>query len=1520
MSLLPKRGLSYTRTGDLAFVDERSICYPFGSRTCTHNLNPDEGGGDGVFLGDIAAVSATDSQSCHCFYTITAIATSWREGIVGLATAGIVSPSIVLYSYPDRKERGRLDGHCLFYNGIAFSRGSDRIVGFGNHSSSEIIVWAVTKEESSSVGGGRECNLWGQKLVSTSLRGNINFCDFNPTNENHILTGGKSGLVMWNTVDLEDEWHITRKQIALMEDSAVVSYHPLKEYTKRPFTCHAWGKNGMLWVGLRNGEIQCFNSKDGGSTDQRQPLHISYLGGHSTPTGLIYTRDHLIVVTEEGNVYWYSLPSECEPTSLVFSVALEGANNQRYRVSKVVCSPIFDQFVVGTKNGVLLSLPLEHSRHKKGGVVNATELTACHVGVVLCCIGFHSFHLSVYGGFNAPLNIIATGGEDGCIWLRTVEHGKPCGLRQFLQEENNPTCCAARTKTGDGSNKSISPSFRGTVSKSITKKTAPVTALASSLHFPLIAAGLCNGVVHILFQRIATVGGRVAMQSSEVTTPSNQMVSLTTIWQERLYGDQMNEMPVNLLEFHPTVALLAVASSSDRMLHVVDMRLPERWPFKVCAYVTAPHDEGGNITSLVWRNQDIVFTTSSKLICCVSINMSTAASAVHGPSTLKWVLQTSIPLHGICRNPATPPLEDPFFGVSRQCQSLLMLPTLPHDEETAAARSSKPSFTPVEFLSEVGAAYQQSCSIICSSQCGQFLVTGGIDGYVTLWGMNTTQNIEQLDRVRLHSGPVLDLCFSPDSTHVYSSGTDGTVMNVQLLLNSPMGGTAQREAVVETAPGLVKKASLISMDTTRPPSEILTYASQLATALTTITTQVAVLPLDENQILYSSYEPINQIVWREKNGYNHKPQPQLGEDKSDKGISMTHLVDKVNNLKDRLLERIHANSTLPDIEKLEPEDFLIDINGRELKQCEIVNTANNLRKELRDNCINKELICGRIVTTCQRSMEVFACEIRGLCNQGLVVDNFALSKRDTIDVHHMVAIRHLRALELKDIRRSSTTSTDESSSSPSTITSSLRTWNGLHNEIPNNVSWILTEGSQVPVVDIVAEIEERKRRVEKFPGIINNKKFNDFTNHDDQFEKSKNGNALDLDIAGLLYPPWALRTPRQLKTQIILLENLVWDMRIAFNKHFQALVDDRKEIVENLRRLNEQLDDISGEIGMEEEESLLLCEPKWYSKERMDNKLQITNTTTKEEDMIKHLFTTCCMPPMTMGEEATNKAENNKASLDEEKTSHWEKEKALKHMTNGNPKILGGIFHHNSLPLREWIGKENFGEDSAALTPEQENQVAIYEQAAMSLEEKNQRRHMAKKLEAKKLLTEIINLRQIFDDRVRELASMRLEVQQRIKAQELNITCLSIKLMEHHDMTISMKKLDKSTFEANKKRDTCKERLLKFKKYVKIVRDKTKALETHDRSLEMSFRMDIREAALYSIDEMDIMPQLIQLYKLRENFGDGGGCRSSGMENSSIRDEASIISGSVSSARVMSENFSGEIVSNRRKNTFYNGS
>lgn len=55
------------------------------------------------------------------------------------------------------------------------------------------------------------------------------------------------------------------------------------------------------------------------------------------------------------------------------------------------------------------------------------------------------------------------------------------------------------------------------------------------------------------------------------------------------------------------------------------------------------------------------------------------------------------------------------------------------------------------------------------------------------------------------------------------------------------------------------------------------------------------------------------------------------------------------------------------------------------------------------------------------------------------------------------------------------------------------------------------------------------------------------------------------DPTYLLYPPLALRTPRQKRTQIVLLGELVLDMQRAFNRHLDRLHSTKEDCMDKVR-------------------------------------------------------------------------------------------------------------------------------------------------------------------------------------------------------------------------------------------------------------------------------------------------------------------------------------------------------------------
>lgn len=60
----------------------------------------------------------------------------------------------------------------------------------------------------------------------------------------------------------------------------------------------------------------------------------------------------------------------------------------------------------------------------------------------------------------------------------------------------------------------------------------------------------------------------------------------------------------------------------------------------------------------------------------------------------------------------------------------------------------------------------------------------------------------------------------------------------------------------------------------------------------------------------------------------------------------------------------------------------------------------------------------------------------------------------------------------------------------------------------------------------------------------------------------------ETDPTYLLYPPLALRTPRQKRTQIVLLGELVLDVQRAFNRHLDRLHSAKEDCVDKARKPN----------------------------------------------------------------------------------------------------------------------------------------------------------------------------------------------------------------------------------------------------------------------------------------------------------------------------------------------------------------
>ncbi|CAM9373592.1 unnamed protein product, partial [Choristocarpus tenellus] len=133
------------------------------------------------------------------------------------------------------------------------------------------------------------------------------------------------------------------------------------------------------------------------------------------------------------------------------------------------------------------------------------------------------------------------------------------------------------------------------------------------------------------------------------------------------------------------------------------------------------------------------------------------------------------------------------------------------------------------------------------------------------------------------------------------------------------------------------------------------------------------------------------------------------------------------------------------------------------------------------------------------------------------------------------------------------------------------------------------------------------------------------------------------------------------------------------------------------------------------------------------------------------------------------------------------------------------------------------------------------------------------------LLNQVGDIVKGFDDKVKEMSELRLQVQVAAASQELLLTRLAMGIIEREDDDVTMEKLDKSLSDLMEKKAVAQERLEGYRLHVEMSREEIEALQAEDRMLERNFKKEIQEAASNPIDMADMMAQLVQLYKLRDH-------------------------------------------------------
>ncbi|NWX82783.1 CFA43 protein, partial [Nothoprocta pentlandii] len=534
-----------------------------------------------------------------------------------------------------------------------------------------------------------------------------------------------------------------------------------------------------------------------------------------------------------------------------------------------------------------------------------------------------------------------------------------------------------------------------------------------------------------------------------------------------------------------------------------------------------------------------------------------------------------------------------------------------------------------------------------------------------------------------------------------------------------------------------------------------------------------------------SMTKLNSAVTGEMTWIDQKMRKVMREETQKFASQKKELKMGIKKLRKNIQKMMHENEQMPDIEKLEQQEFNLDIEEQERVQAEAEQEVARLRKEIDmenlANCYLQDVIkreCWDSMSVKGRAVKCFhiACEVK----------NYPLKERSKEELETLEKILQLKKIEAVDLK--------------------------VRKEF----------------VEIKPETELPKEEEEMEEEVVadNSASYSLVGSLSSQY-------GADISV---LYPQLDLHTREQKVNQIILLQDIIYKVKTAFNKEFDIAVQQKEHEIARVKERNLRIREILAQLNLQEE----VWEPALTDDEVPERALTVQDSEIKVE---KYLT-----PQERAKAEMLAKLEMERrlAALDNERL------RALNDMMGGVLEVKREDILKIDIPPPSFISK------SESVWNEEEKKIfREYEKKVQELNEEREKHRRALEAELKKLQASIQETTQSFDETLCKLFERKVNSQMVIYQEELKIINILYSLLLdeeldtreaelHHFLKKKRKEKVKST-----KTIQCTNR--KIDAYI----DTYENAIAEDKILESDFRKDFADIPAYLLDK------LFKLYRRR---------------------------------------------------------
>jgi len=755
-----------------------------------------------------------------------------------------------------------------------------------------------------------------------------------------------------------------------------------------------------------------------------------------------------------------------------------------------------------------------------------------------------------------------------------------------------------------------------------------------------------------------------------------------------------------------------------------------------------------------------------------------------------------------------------FFALC-QNRTLSVFTMLDQGPKVAEMPLRKPATADSKIDLTLNAAGAAKLTALAFSSDGGYIATAGVHGAVAVLPLN---NQYECGTAQVHSsitGGVAALTFcnvGSDEERLLAVGVDGTVYALKVQ----------------------------SEGTQRPPLDMSAQPRRTLemSAIADSTTVVSSRPLDvdeDDELAEEEIEQIEEPTVLELATIGATVGNEVRQSEARDAIAAG-----VASLKDRLNQLIEVNASLADddLEKLTPEDFIIDLAQQQAWREEGSREVETLKQQIYRENLTNELVANRMKKEFWDSMDAPSVTLHAMqfsngsnapaSNVKASICSYTMPKQLQSEAKKLAQIKLLRKTERVVMQWEHADKNTRSKAPRMQASDVFEAPDIFGYGIGEVVKPLPQQGDKdekksLRKRDTVAEMEEEDP---------------------DMSKREEDASKPCTEADKMLYSHFSLHTPWRKVSQMTMHSEQQQEIKTKFNVQFNSLLAmkrsemDRvkekqariKEITAELARLHVQAeDDVQGELGLgpdEEPEKVLevkeheITAPKFVSKE--------------EREKLARLQA-----------EAEAKAKANAAdNLGE---------RGLKHMMNGTLETRREeeeIFKDIVRP--EWMDKP-----ADELTDEEKADIKEFEAKVKKLEAEREKRCKGLTTELQKLHTDISDICNAFNTKVAMLADTKMEYDQAVFESEM----LCIKLAQAR---LRKELFQKREAELEAELKTVEEekaeislRLIAFKKEVTAQQELVESLSAEDKAQEKAFKRDF-------MDVPEFIDQLQKLYRRRK--------------------------------------------------------